>query len=96
MADHRPPEFTACTVGPLRFCGRILAQAERDQGGDILRYVLYETSDGDFVGEATQVGRFTEHRQWEMQEQAFLWFGDAVLKAELQRQLAEAKPESAQ
>ena len=92
VQDPRPAEFTECTVGtsgsPLRFFGRILAQAEQDQGGETLRYVLYETADGDFVGEATVVDRFTEHRRWETQEQAFLWFGDKALKAELLRQLA--------
>jgi hypothetical protein len=88
-----PAGFTAYTVGtslekgPLRFCGRILAQAERDQDSDTLRYVLYETSAGDFVGEATLVGRFTERERFETQERAFSWFGDQALRAELLRQL---------
>ena len=92
VQDPRPAEFTECTVGPssspLRFRGRILAHAERDHGGDTLRYVLYETADGDFVGELVMVDRFTEYRRWETQEQAFLWFGDKALNAELLRQLA--------
>jgi hypothetical protein len=61
MADQCPPGFTEYNLGtgtergPLRFYGRILAQAEREQESNTLRYVLYGTSDDQFVGEAIVV-----------------------------------------
>jgi len=97
VTNAAPPGFTEYALGtsaekgPLRFFGRVLAQAEGERDSGTVRHVLYETSDGDFVGEATVVCRFTEARRFETQERAFSWFGDKALKAELLRQLAESK-----
>jgi hypothetical protein len=94
--DTHPAGFIEYTLirsveqGPLRFRGRILAQAEGERDSGTVRHVLYETSDGDFVGEATVVGILTEGKRFEAQELAFIWFGDEALKAELLRQLATA------
>ena len=93
MPDQSRPGFTERTItrsveeGPLIFQGRILAQAQGERESGTRRYVLYKTADGDFVGEATMVGRFTEAKRFESQERAFAWFGDQALKAELLRQL---------
>lgn len=98
MSAQCPPGFTECTLtrsfdqGPLIFQGCTLAQAQGERESGTRRYVLYKTSDGDFVGEATMVGRFTEAERFKTQERAFAWFGDAALRAELLRQLAESEP----
>ncbi len=99
MTDQRPPGFTEYTIirgvdeGPLTFQGRILARAQGEREVGTRRYVLYETSDGDFVGEATVVGRLTMAKRFETREWPFeQWFGDQALKAELLRQLAIGAP----
>lgn len=98
MPDESTPGFTERTItrsveeGPLIFQGRILAQAQGERESGTRRYVLYKTADGDFVGEGTMVGRFTDAKRFEKQERAFDWFGDKALKAELLRQLAEGAP----
>jgi len=103
MADQCPPGFTEYNLGTsaekprLRFYGRILAQAEREEDSLTRRYVLYGTSDDQFVGEATvfnhqQSTGFSEPRLFETLDRACAWFGDAILRAELLRQLAEPKP----
>lgn len=100
MPDHGLPVFTEYTLnrgvdeGPLTFQGRILAQAQGARDVGTRRYVLYETSDGDFVGEATVVNTLTMARRFKWREWPFelSFFGDQALKAELQRQLAEGAP----
>jgi hypothetical protein len=96
-----PPEFTEYTLGisaekgPLRFYGRILAHAEREDGKDTRRYVLYGTSDDQFVGEVVMVDNqqstsFRVHQSFEELDRALAWFRDETLRAELQRQLAKS------
>lgn len=104
MADQCPPGFTEYTLGtsaekgPLRFYGRILAQAERAEDSVTRRYVLYETSDNQFVGEATVVDNdcagFSIPMLFETLDRACSWFLDETLRAELLRQLAEPKSKS--
>jgi len=105
MAGQCQPGFTEYNLGtsaekaPLRFYGHTLAQAEREQGSVTRCYVLYGTSDDQFVGEATvldnrQSTGFSEHRLFETLDRACAWFGDEILKAELLRQLAVPKSES--
>lgn len=103
MADQCPPGFTEYNLGtsrerdPLRFHGRILAKAEREDGALTRRYVLYGTSDDHFVGEAVVVNNtreqvstgFSEPMLFETLEQACAWFRDVTLRAELLRQLAK-------
>jgi len=102
MSDQCRPGFEEYILGssaekaPLRFFGRILAQAERDQDSVTLRYALYGTSDGQFVGEAMladnqQSSGFTEAKSFETRERAFSWFGDEALRAELRQQLESAE-----
>lgn len=105
MSDQCPPGFTEYILGssaekdPLRFYGRILAEAERKLRDSVtLRYVLYGTSDDQFVGEAvfreydtSGFSGFSDPKSFDTLEGAYAWFGDAALKAELQRQLESVK-----
>jgi hypothetical protein len=101
-----PPGFTEIVIDrgpgkePLRFLGRICAEARRPMSTDVqLRYVLYETSDGQFVSNGSRVRycgnqefpAFNMPQTFDTLERACEWFGDKELKAELLRQLDERK-----
>lgn len=101
-----PPGFTEyvinCGLGkePLRFLGRIWAEAQRPLSADVqLRYVLYETSDGQFVSNGLHIQycgnqestAFNMPQTFDTLDGAYEWFGDKELKTELRRQLAERK-----
>lgn len=110
MADNKdeaPREFTVCVVylGPEKvrfpFLGRICATVEQDWDNGILRqYVLYETSDGQFVRTALVLekhsnqcgaGKFLIADIFDTPECACASLADEKLRAKLLRQVAEHK-----